>query len=59
MVATADGMLGTSAAFSNRGRFADGRQVGFNLLVIEAEECGCAWLHYKVNNARERWASMA
>lgn len=59
MVATADGMLGTSAAFSNHGRFADGGQVGCNLTVVEAREYGCAWFHYKVSNARERWASMA
>lgn len=58
MAATADGTLDTLAVFSNRGRFADGGQVGFNLTVVEAREYGCAWLHYKVSNARERWASM-
>ena len=58
MAAIADGTLDTLAVFSSRGRFADGGQVGFNLLVIEAGECGCAWLHYKVSNAKEKWASM-
>lgn len=58
MVATADGTLDMPTVFLSRGSLASGGQAEFNLLVIEAGECGCAWLHYKVNNAKEKWASM-
>ena len=59
MAAAADGMFDTPAVFSSRKSLASGGQVGCNLTVAEARECGCAWFHYKVSNARERWASMA
>lgn len=59
MAATADGMFDTPAVFSSRKSLASCRQVGCNLTVVEAREYGCAWFHYKVSNARERWASMA
>lgn len=59
MAATADGMFDTLAVFSSRGSLANCGQVCCNLTVVGAREYGCAWLHYKVSNARERWASMA
>lgn len=59
MAAAANGMFDTPAVFSSRKSLASCRQVGCNLTVVEAREYGCAWFHYKVSNARERWASMA
>ena len=42
VAATADGTLDMPAVFLSRGSLASGGQVGCNLTVAEARECGCA-----------------